>query len=174
MGPSDGQENIEAGLKSIVFGFGIVLLFMIVYYKGFGVIANIALALNMVILVAVMSLLGAILTLPGMAGFVLLVGMAVDANVIIFSRIKEELDNGESPQKAISAGYDHAFTAIVDANVTTIAVAGVLYLLATGSVKGFAVTLAIGILSSMFTSIVVTRALVNLVYGRRSLKTLRI
>lgn len=174
VGPSLGKENIASGLNSIMFGFAVVMIFMVVYYRVFGLIANIALSLNLVILIAIMSMLDAILTLPGMAGFVLLGGMAVDANVIIFSRIKEELAEGETPQAAIAAGYDRAFTAIIDANITTIAVAGVLFLLATGSVKGFAVTLAFGIVSSLFTSIVVTRALVNLVYGSRSLKTLRI
>jgi len=174
VGPSLGAENIAAGLNSIIFGFVLVMVFMVVFYKIFGVIANIALILNLVLLVAIMSIIGATLTLPGMAGFVLLGGMAVDANVIIFSRIKEELAKGESPQAAISAGYDRAFTAIIDANVTTIAVAGVLFLMATGSVKGFAVTLAFGILSSLFTSIMVTRSLVNLIYGGRNIKTLKI
>jgi preprotein translocase subunit SecD len=174
VGPSLGAENIEAGMNSIIFGFVLVMIFMIIYYKVFGLVANVALVLNLVLLVAIMSLLGATLTLPGMAGFVLLGGMAVDANVIIFSRIKEEIAKGEPPQSAISAGYDRAFTAIIDANLTTIAVAGVLFLMATGSVKGFAVTLAFGILSSLFTSIMVTRALVNLIYGNRQIKTLRI
>jgi preprotein translocase subunit SecD len=174
VGPSLGAENITAGLNSIIFGFVLVMMFMVAYYKMFGVIANVALVLNLVLLVAIMSLLGATLTLPGMAGFVLLGGMAVDANVIIFSRIKEELADGQSPQAAIAAGYDRAFTAIIDANLTTIAVAGVLFLMATGSVKGFAVTLAFGIISSLFTSIMVTRALVNLIYGGRQLKTLKI
>lgn len=174
VGPSLGAENIQAGMNSIIFGFALVMLFMVLYYKVFGLIANVALVLNLVLLIAIMSLLGATLTLPGMAGFVLLGGMAVDANVIIFSRIKEELANGESPQAAIAAGYDRAFSSIIDANLTTIAVAGVLFLMATGSVKGFAVTLAFGILSSLFTSILVTRALVNLIYGGRQLKTLKI
>lgn len=174
VGPSLGAENIEDGLNAMIFGFLFVMAFMVFYYKMFGVIANVALILNLVLLIAIMSLLGATLTLPGMAGFVLLAGMAVDSNVIIFSRIKEELANGESPQAAIAAGYDRAFTSIIDSNLTTIAVAGVLFLMATGSVKGFAVTLAFGIISSLFTSIVVTRALVNLIYGGRQLKTLRI
>ncbi len=174
VGPSLGEENIAAGLNSIIFGFVAVMIFMVAYYKVFGLIANVALVLNLVLLVALMSLLGATLTLPGMAGFVLLGGMAVDANVIIFSRIKEELARGESPQTAIAAGYDRAFSAIIDANLTTIAVAGVLFLMAAGSVQGFAVTLFFGIISSLFTSIMVTRALVNLIYGGRQLKTLRI
>lgn len=174
VGPSLGAQNIADGLNAMILGFVIVMAFMVVYYKMFGVIANVALVLNLVLLVAIMSLLGATLTLPGMAGFVLLAGMAVDANVIIFSRIKEELANGESPQAAIAAGYDRAFTSIIDSNLTTIAVAGVLFLMAAGSVKGFAVTLAFGIISSLFTSIFVTRALVNLLYGGRQLKTLRI
>ncbi len=174
VGPSLGAENIEAGLNSILLGFLVVMVFMVFYYKVFGLIADVALVLNLVILVAIMSLIGATLTLPGMAGFVLLGGMAVDANVIIFSRIREELAKGEPPQAAISAGYDRAFTAILDSNLTTIAVAGVLFIMATGSVKGFAVTLAFGIISSLFTSIMVTRALVNLIYGGRQLDKLRI
>jgi len=174
VGPSLGAENIAAGMNAMLLGFVLVMGFMIVYYKFFGVIANVALTLNLVLLVAVMSLIGATLTLPGMAGIVLLGGMAVDANVIIFSRIKEELADGQSPQAAIAAGYDRAFTSILDSNLTTIAVAGVLFLMGTGSVKGFAVTLAIGIVSSMFTSIIVTRAIINLIYGGRQLKTLRI
>lgn len=174
VGPSLGAENIQAGLNSIVLGFVLVMAFMVFYYKVFGLIANVALVLNLVILVGIMSLIGATLTLPGMAGFVLLGGMAVDANVIIFSRIREELAKGESPQAAISSGYDRAFTAILDSNLTTIAVAGVLFIMATGSVKGFAVTLAFGIVSSLFTSIMVTRALVNLIYGGRQLDKLRI
>ncbi|WP_049722576.1 protein translocase subunit SecD [Gilvimarinus polysaccharolyticus] len=167
IGPSLGAENIQLGVKSVQWGMGLVLLFMIIYYRLFGVFANIALAVNVLVLVAVMSLLGATLTLPGIAGIVLTVGMAVDANVLIFARIREELKAGASPHTAISAGYDRAFTTILDANLTTLIVAVILYAIGTGPVKGFAVTLSIGILTSMFTAIMGTRALVNLVYGRR-------
>ncbi len=174
VGPSLGRENIERGLKSVLLGFVAVLLFMILYYRWFGLFANVALTLNVVLLVAVMSLLGATLTLPGIAGIVLTVGMAVDANVLIFSRIREELANGMTPQSAISAGYGRAFLTILDANITTLLVALILFAVGTGPVKGFAVTLSIGIITSMFTAIVVTRALVNLLYGSRRLQTLRI
>src|SRR5690554_38110 len=175
IGPSLGAENIQLGIKSLQWGMGLVLLFMLVYYRVFGVFANIALAANVLILVAVMSLLGATLTLPGIAGIVLTVGMAVDANVLIYARIREELKAGASPQTAISAGYDRAFTTILDANLTTLIVAVILYAIGSGPVKGFAVTLSIGILTSMFTAIMGTRALANLVYGRRkNLKKLSI
>ena len=174
IGPSLGEENIKLGVTSVKLGLLLVLVFMLVYYKAFGFAANIALAVNLVLLAAVMSLFGATLTLPGIAGIVLTVGMAVDANVLIFSRIKEELKNGLSPQHAINAGFDRAFTTILDANITTLIVAVILYGIGTGSVKGFAVTLAIGILTSMFTAIVGTRAVVNLMYGGRSVKTLSI
>ncbi|WP_339897849.1 protein translocase subunit SecD [uncultured Gilvimarinus sp.] len=167
IGPSLGAENIELGVKSVQWGMALVLLFMIVYYRVFGIFANIALAVNVLVLVAVMSILGATLTLPGIAGIVLTVGMAVDANVLIFARIREELKAGASPHTAISAGYDRAFTTILDANITTLIVAVILYAIGSGPVKGFAVTLSIGILTSMFTAIMGTRALVNLVYGRR-------
>ena len=167
IGPSLGAENIELGIKSVQWGMALVLLFMIVYYRVFGIFANIALAVNVLVLVAVMSILGATLTLPGIAGIVLTVGMAVDANVLIFARIREELKAGASPHTAISAGYDRAFTTILDANITTLIVAVILYAIGSGPVKGFAVTLSIGILTSMFTAIMGTRALVNLVYGRR-------
>ncbi|UTW46289.1 protein translocase subunit SecD [bacterium SCSIO 12696] len=167
IGPSLGAENIKLGVTSVQLGLALVLLFMLVFYKVFGIVANIALAMNLVILVAAMSLFGAILTLPGIAGIVLTVGMAVDANVLIFSRIKEELKNGLSPQQAISAGYDRAFVSIFDANITTLIVALILFLIGSGPVKGFAVTLSIGIVTSMFTSIMGTRALVNLIYGSR-------
>jgi len=149
-----------------------VLLFMLVIYKGFGVFANIALAMNLLLLVAFMSLLGATLTLPGIAGIVLTVGMAVDANVLIFSRIREELASGASSQGAISAGYDRAFVSILDANITTLIVAVILFLIGSGPVKGFAVTLSLGILTSMFTSIVMTRGLVNLIVGGRKIEKL--
>jgi preprotein translocase subunit SecD len=167
IGPSLGSENIQLGIKSVSVGLLAVLVFMIVIYKVFGIFANIALATNLLLLVGAMSLLGATLTLPGIAGIVLTVGMAVDANVLIFSRIREELSAGLSPQAAISAGYDRAFISIVDANTTTLIVALILYAIGSGPVQGFAVTLSIGILTSMFTSIVLTRGLVNLAYGRR-------
>ncbi|MGS2716732.1 protein translocase subunit SecD [Eionea flava] len=174
IGPSLGEENIRLGVLSVQLGLALVLIFMVVYYRLFGVAANIALAANLVLLTAIMSLFGATLTLPGIAGIVLTVGMAVDANVLIFSRIKEEIKNGLSPQGAISAGFDRAFTTILDANITTLIVAVILYGIGTGPVKGFAVTLAIGILTSMFTAIVGTRAVVNLMYGSRKVKSLSI
>jgi len=151
-----------------------VLLFMLVYYRVFGIVANIALAVNMVLLLAFMSILSATLTLPGIAGIVLTVGMAVDANVLIYARIKEELANGLPAQSAIHTGYGRAFVTIFDANITTLLVALILFAVGTGPVKGFAVTLSIGILTSMFTAIVVTRAVVNLIYGSRNVKTLSI
>ena len=165
IGPSLGSENIQLGIKSVSVGLLAVLVFMIIIYKVFGIFANIALATNLLLLVGAMSLLGATLTLPGIAGIVLTVGMAVDANVLIFSRIREELAAGLSPQAAISAGYDRAFVSIVDANTTTLIVALILYAIGSGPVQGFAVTLSIGILTSMFTSIVLTRGLVNAAYG---------
>jgi preprotein translocase subunit SecD len=170
IGPSLGAENVALGIKSVTIGMILVLSFMLIYYKVFGIFANIALSLNLVILVAAMSILGATLTLPGIAGIVLTVGMAVDANVLIFSRIKEELANGLPPQSAINAGYDRAFVSIIDANLTTLIVAVILYAIGSGPVQGFAVTLSIGILTSMFTAIVGTRALVNLVFGGRNIK----
>ena len=173
VGASLGAENIDQGMRSIVIGFALVLIFMVVYYKGFGLAANIALTMNLVLLVAVMSVLGATLSLPGIAGIVLTVGMAVDANVLIFSRIKEELAE-RPPQAAIESGFDRAFLTILDANVTTFFVAIILLAIGTGPVKGFAVTLSIGIVTSMFTAILGTRALVNLVYGGRSLEKLTI
>lgn len=167
IGPSLGQENIEAGLKSMVLGMALVLLFMMIWYKVFGLFANVALLGNLVIIVGVMSLIpGATLTLPGIAGIVLTVGMAVDANVLIYERIREELRNGRRPREAIEEGYGRAFTTILDANITTMIVAVILFSAGTGSVQGFAVTLFIGILSSMFTSIIGTRALVEMTYGR--------
>lgn len=172
IGPSLGAENIALGVKSVQIGMALVLVFMLVYYRVFGLFANIALGMNLVILVAAMSMLGATLTLPGIAGIVLTVGMAVDANVLIFSRIKEELANGLPPQSAINAGYDRAFVSILDANLTTLIVAVILYAIGSGPVQGFAVTLSIGILTSMFTAIVGTRALVNLIYGGRAIKKL--
>jgi preprotein translocase subunit SecD len=149
-----------------------VSLFIIVIYRFFGVIATVALAFNMVMLVALMSILGATLTLPGIAGIVLTMGMAVDANVLIFSRIREELASGMSTQRAIHEGFNRAFTAIIDANLTSLLVGGILYAMGTGPVKGFAVTMSLGILTSMFTAIMVTRAMVNLIYGGRDVKKL--
>jgi len=164
-----GQENIEVGLKSMVLGLVLVLCFMLVSYRVFGFAANLALTLNIVLLVACMSVLGATLTLPGIAGIVLTVGMAVDANVLIFSRIREELKAGTPPQQAINAGFDRAMTTILDANITTLIVAFILYGIGSGAVKGFAITLSLGILSSMFTAIIGTRSIINLVYGGRKL-----
>ncbi len=172
IGPSLGADNIDLGVKSVSIGMALVLLFMIVVYRGFGVLANIALTMNLLLLVGCMSLLGATLTLPGIAGIVLTVGMAVDANVLIFSRIREELAGGASVQGAISAGYDRAFVSILDANTTTLIVAVILFLIGSGPVQGFAVTLSIGILTSMFTSIVLTRGLVNAIVGGRKVDKL--
>lgn len=174
VGPSLGRDNIEKGFISVAIGFCLVLVFMTIYYKGFGIIANIALTANLVIIIAILSMLQATLTLPGIAGIVLTVGMAVDANVLIFERIKEEIKNGNSPQASIHAGYEKAFSTITDANVTTLLAAIVLFTLGTGPVKGFAITLSIGILTSMFTAIVGTRAIVNLLYGHREIKKLSI
>jgi len=167
IGPSLGQENINQGLAAVVAGFLLVVAFMAIYYKLFGVIANAALLINLVLIVAVLSLLQATLTLPGIAGIVLTVGMAVDANVLIYERIREELRSGSSTQQAIEAGYGKAFSTIADANVTTLIAAVVLFAFGSGPVKGFAVTLSIGIVSSMFTAILGTRAVVNLIYGGR-------
>ncbi|WP_006786199.1 protein translocase subunit SecD [Thiorhodospira sibirica] len=167
IGPSLGRDNIERGFNSVVIGFVLVLIFMALYYRVFGLIASFALTLNLVLIVAVLSLLQATLTLPGIAGMVLTVGMAVDANVLIFERIREELRNGNSPQAAIQAGYERAFSTIADANITTLIAAIVLFIFGTGPIKGFAVTLSIGIVVSMFTAIMVTRAIVNLSYGRQ-------
>ena len=164
VGASLGEENIERGMLAVAVGFVLVLIFMAVYYKVFGVVADIALTLNLVILVAVMSLLEATLTLPGIAGIVLTVGMAVDANVLIFSRIREELKT-RAPAQAIQAGYDRAFLTILDANVTTLFVALILLAIGSGPVAGFAVTLSIGIVTSMFTAIFCSRAIVGLIYG---------
>ncbi|NDY96146.1 protein translocase subunit SecD [Wenzhouxiangella limi] len=167
VGPSLGQDNIDQGFRSVIIGFALVLVLMAVYYKVFGLVANIALTANLVLIVALLSLLGATLTLPGIAGIVLTVGMAVDANVLIFERIKEELRNGNTPQAAIRAGYEKAFSTIADANVTTLIAAIVLFMFGTGPIKGFAVTLSLGIATSMFTAIVGTRGVVSLIYGRR-------
>ncbi len=165
VGPSLGKANIERGFTSVTIGFVLVMLFMAIYYKVFGLVADVALALNLVFIVALLSMLQATLTLPGIAGIVLTVGMAVDANVLIFERIREELKNGNSPQASITAGYDQAFSTILDANITTLIAALVLFTFGTGPIKGFAVTLSLGIISSMFTAIFVTRGIVNLIYG---------
>jgi preprotein translocase subunit SecD len=172
IGPSLGADNIEMGVKSVTVGMALVLMFMVLIYRAFGMAANFALAMNLLLLVAFMSLLGATLTLPGIAGIVLTVGMAVDANVLIFSRIREERRDGASVQTSISAGYDRAFVSILDANITTLIVALILFLIGSGPVQGFAVTLSIGILTSMFTSIVMTRGLVNFVVGGRKIDKL--
>jgi preprotein translocase subunit SecD len=172
IGPSLGADNIRLGVLSVTLGMTLVLLFMIAVYRGFGVLANVALTMNLLLLVGFMSLLGATLTLPGIAGIVLTVGMAVDANVLIFSRIREELASGSSIQAAISGGYDRAFVSILDANITTLIVAVILFLIGSGPVQGFAVTLSIGILTSMFTSIVLTRGLVNAIVGGRKIEKL--
>jgi preprotein translocase subunit SecD len=167
VGPSLGKDNIEQGFKSVMIGFLAVLVFMALYYRVFGLVADIALALNLVIIVAVLSMLQATLTMPGIAGIVLTVGMAVDANVLIFERIREELRNGNSPQASIHAGYEKAFSTIADANITTLIAAVVLLSYGTGAIKGFAVTLSIGVVTSMLTAILGTRAVINLIYGGR-------
>lgn len=176
IGPTMGRENLEQGVRGVQVAAILVVIFMLFYYRVFGLAANVALIMNIVLIFAVLSsVLPATLTLPGIVGIVLTVGMAVDANVLIFTRIKEELRNGLPPQQAISAGYDRAFTTILDANLTTFLVAVVLFTIGTGPVKGFSVTLMIGIITSMFTAIVGTRALVNLIYGgRRDLRSLSI
>ena len=173
VGPSLGKENIELGMRSIMIGFSLVVLFMAFYYRVFGLAANISLLLNLVLITGIMSLLGATLTLPGIAGIVLTVGMAVDANVLIFSRIREELKE-KDPQSAIHDGFSRAFVTIFDANITTLIAALVLYIIGTGPIKGFAVTLSIGIITSMFTAIVCTRAMVNIIYGNKNIKELKI
>ena len=165
VGPSLGADNVAQGFKSVMIGFILVLIFMAVYYRVFGLVADLALFANLVLLVSLLSMLGATLTMPGIAGIVLTVGMAVDANVLIFERIREELRNGNTPQASIRAGYDKAFSTIADANITTLIAAFVLFLFGTGPIKGFAVTLSIGIVTSMFTAIMGTRAVINLIYG---------
>ncbi|BBN82839.1 protein translocase subunit SecD [Pseudoalteromonas sp. A25] len=175
VGPSLGQENIDAGMTAVALGFAFVLAFMLAYYKGFGLVANLALAANLVLIVGVMSMIpGATLTLPGIAGIVLTVGMAVDANVLIFERIREELLDGRSPQQAVHHGYDSAFSTIFDANITTLIAAIILFSVGTGPIAGFAVTLAIGIITSMFTAIVGTRAVINLCIGGKRVEKLSI
>ena len=173
VGASLGEDNIRAGLHAAVGGYILVLLCMVIYYKAFGMIANIALAINVILLVALMSVLGATLTMPGIAGIVLTMGMAVDANVLIFSRVREEAAE-RPPQAAITAGFDRAYTTIVDSNITHLLVAVILLAFGSGPIKGFAVVLTLGIITSMFTAITVTRAMVNLMYGGRSLTKLRV
>ena len=175
IGPTMGRENLEAGLRGVQVAAALVVIFMLFYYRLFGLAANVALIMNILLIFAVLSsVLPATLTLPGIVGIVLTVGMAVDANVLIFTRIREELGNGMPPQQAIDAGYNRAFTTILDANLTTFLVAAVLFIIGTGPVKGFSVTLMIGIMTSMFTAIVGTRALINLIYGGRSVQKLSI
>ena len=173
VGPSLGKENVELGMKSIIIGFILVVIFMTLYYRAFGIAANISLIINLVLITGIMSILGASLTLPGMAGIVLTVGMAVDANVLIFSRIREELKE-KDPQTAIRDGFSRAFVTIFDANVTTLIAALILYIIGTGPVKGFAITLSVGIVTSMFTAIMCTRGMVNLIYGNKNIKVLKI
>ncbi len=167
VGPSLGRDNVEQGFKSVMIGFILVLVFMAAYYRVFGLVADLALFANLVLLVSLLSMLGATLTMPGIAGIVLTVGMAVDANVLIFERVREELRSGNTPQASIRAGYDKAFSTIADANITTLIAAFVLFLFGTGPIKGFAVTLSLGIVTSMFTAIMGTRAVINLIYGGR-------
>jgi preprotein translocase subunit SecD len=175
VGPSLGKENIELGMQAIVYGLVAVLIFMLIYYQAFGFVANVALITNVVMIVGIMSMIpGATLTLPGMAGIVLTVGMAVDANVLIFERIREELRDGRSPQQAIHFGYDNAFSTILDANITTFIVGMILFAVGTGPIKGFSITLMIGILTSMFTAIIVTRVVVNLIWGGKRISKLAI
>jgi preprotein translocase subunit SecD len=174
IGPSLGQDNIDKGMMAISIGLGLVALFMLFYYRMFGLVADLALLTNLILVVALLSMLQAALTLPGIAGIVLTVGMAVDANVLIFERIREELRNGNSPQASISAGYEKALSTIADANLTTLIAAIVLFVFGTGPIKGFAVTLSLGIVTSMFTAIIGTRALVNLIYGGRNLERLSV
>ncbi len=167
VGPSMGAENIQQGFNSTLIGFAAIAVFMTIYYYFFGVIASIALSVNLILLLAVMSMLQATLTLPGIAGIALTVGMAIDANVLIYERIREELRNGNSPQASIAAGYDRALTTIIDANITTLIAGFALFMLGSGPIRGFAVTLCIGILTTMFSAVLVSRAMVNLIYGKR-------
>jgi len=175
VGPTLGAENVKLGFQAILMGFGLVFIFMMIYYRAFGVVANLALGANLILIIGVMSLIpGATLTLPGMAGIVLTVGMAVDANVLIFERIREEIRAGKSVQQAIHQGYDAAFSTIIDANITTLIAALILFAVGTGPIKGFAVTLSIGILTSMFTAVIGTRTVVNAVWGGKRLDKLSI
>ncbi|MDH5328041.1 MAG: protein translocase subunit SecD [Gammaproteobacteria bacterium] len=174
VGPSLGKDNISKGFMSVIIGFVLVLAFMLMWYKGFGLVANMALAFNLVIIIAVMSIFQFTLTLPGIAGIVLTVGMAVDANVLIFERIREEVANGNSPQASIHAGYAKALSTIADANITTLIAAVILFAAGTGPIKGFAITLAIGIVTSMFTAIMGTRGVINLWYGGKRVEKLSV
>jgi len=175
VGPTLGAENVKLGFQAIMIGFGLVVIFMLVYYRAFGVVANIALMANLVLIVGIMSMIpDAALTLPGMAGIVLTVGMAVDANVLIFERIREEIREGKTIQQSIHQGYNAAMSTIFDANITTLIAAVILFAIGAGPVKGFAITLSIGILTSMFTAVVGTRTIVNIVWGGKSLKKLSI
>jgi preprotein translocase subunit SecD len=172
IGPSLGKDNVAQGLQSIAIGLLAVMAFMAVYYRVFGLIANIALLLNLVLIVAILSIFQATLTMPGVAGILLTVGMAVDANVLIFERIREEISNGNTPQASIHAGYEKALSTIADANITTLIAAITLFNFGTGPIKGFAITLSIGIVTSMFTAVLVSRAITNLLFGGRKLKAL--
>jgi preprotein translocase subunit SecD len=175
VGPTLGAENVKLGFQAIMLGFALVFIFMMVYYRAFGVVANLALGANLVLIVGVMSMIpGAALSLPGMAGIVLTVGMAVDANVLIFERIREEIREGKTIQQAIHQGYEAAFSTIIDANITTLIAALILFAIGTGPVKGFAITLSIGIITSMFTSVVASRTVVNAVWGGKRLNKLSI
>jgi preprotein translocase subunit SecD len=174
VGPSLGKENIKRGILSLEVGMGLILIIMMVYYRLFGLVANIAIFINLILLCALLSMIGATLTLPGIAGIVLTIGMAVDANVLIDERIREELRNGLSPQAAIYAGYEKAFSTILDANITTLIVAVVLFSIGTGPIRGFAVTLSIGLLTSMLTGVTYSRAIINAIYGRRNIVKLSI
>jgi preprotein translocase subunit SecD len=174
IGPSLGQLNIEKGLLSVLLGLGLVLIAAAIYYKLFGLVADIALVFNLILLVAVLSLFQATLTMPGIAGIVLTLGMAIDANVLICERIREELRNGSTPLASIRAGYEKAWATILDANVTHLLAATGLMIFASGSIRGFAITLGVGILTSMFTSVTVTHAVTALIHGGRKLKTLSV
>lgn len=174
VGPSMGQENIQMGMISVAVGMGLVLIFMVMYYSVFGLIADLALIANLILLVALMSLIGATLTLPGIAGIVLTLGMAVDANVLIFERIREELRLGMSPQASIHRGFEFAFATIIDSNLTTLIVGIILFAVGSGPVKGFAVTLCLGIVTSLFTATTGSRALVSLLYGKRKIKQVKV
>ncbi|MEW6982258.1 protein translocase subunit SecD [Colwelliaceae bacterium 6471] len=175
VGPTLGAENVQLGFQAIMMGFGLVFIFMLIYYRAFGVVANLALGANLVLIIGIMSMIpGATLTLPGMAGIVLTVGMAVDANVLIFERIREEIREGKSIQQSIHQGYDAAFSTIIDANITTLIAALILYAIGTGPIKGFAITLSIGIITSMFTAVVGTRTVVNAVWGGKRLDKISI
>ena len=167
IGPTQGAENIRAGFNALLLGGALTIIFLAIYYRAFGLVANLVLIMNVVLLVALMSLLQAALSLPGIDGIVLTIGMAADANVLIFERIREELRNGNSPHAAINAGFDKAFSAIADSNITTLIAGVVLFLFGTGPIKGFAVTLVLGIFTSLFTAVVCSRVLIDLIWGRR-------